>query len=150
MNFRFATYILIILIFGCWITSCEVSDNGDLDGYWYMTRLDSVESGKTVDMHNRQLTWSFQVNLMQTFDGSHDHWDSIMMFRFDHTGNQLIISDPFIYNRLEGDEFLDSTQYWKLKHYGINDIPTCFKVEKLNRKKMRLSDHVVRLYFEKR
>ena len=150
MNRRYAFNIVFALLLGFLLPSCEVSDNGDLDGFWYLTRLDSIQTGTTVDMHNRQLTWSFQMDLMQTFDGSQDHWDTITMFRFEHTGKQLIISEPFIYDRLNGDKFLTPDRYWEIRHYGINSVPDIFMVDKLNRKHLHVHDDVLRLYFEKR
>lgn len=144
--------ILAFLAATCLLSACEGSDNGDMDGMWHITRIDSLDSSASADIREDLKFWSFQGNLMQVFDYNETGWDSwrtVIMTRFNHANGQLIIHTPFIYNRLDGDIFLSEDSLYLLYPHGINCIPDTFTVEKLNRKKMQLSDDVVRLYFEK-
>jgi hypothetical protein len=133
----------------CLLSACECSDNGDLDGMWHITRVDSITNGASADVRKDLKFWSFQDKLVQLFNYHTDSSKEILMARFEHSDKLLIISTPFIYNRLDGDIFLSDDSLYLLYPHGINCIPDTFTVEKLNRKKMQLSDDVVRLYFEK-
>lgn len=134
-------------------SSCERIDNGPLDGMWMMTRMDSIATDKSQQTRSLRKAWSFQANLMQMFqypektDGH--EWDYPLMARFDYSGATMIISDPFFYDRMNGDRHLNADSIQYLLPFGINAIPDTFQVEKLDRKKMQLSNKVVRLYFEK-
>lgn len=141
--------ILLITLLGLGLTSCEVSDNGDLDGYWYLTQVDSLETNVSADMHNASITWSFQMDLMQVYQ-AHSN-DSTIMLRFDNNNNQtLTLTDPFIYNRMEGDQPITTERLYLLNKFGISDIPEIYIIEQLNSKKLRISNDKLRLYFEKR
>ncbi len=130
--------------------SCENSSNGDLDGFWYMTRMDSIQIGKSVDMHKERKSWSFQHNLMQVYSHNDRYeFKHTIMARFNHAGNRLIVSDPFIYDRMHGDIELTQDSIYRLTPYGINNVPDTFIIETLSDSKMQISDDVIRLYFDK-
>jgi len=132
------------------MTSCESSNNGDLDGMWYMTRIDSLQSGKTTNMRTAQRTWSFQGKLMQVYNYTdNSEYYHIIMSRFDNSNGLLIIHDPFIYNRMEGDITLTADSLYRLRPYGINSVPDTFVVEKMSDQKMQISDNYLRIYFDK-
>ena len=134
------------------LSSCEASDNGDLDGMWYLTAVDSLQAASDVhvSMKGKSHTWAFQADLVQFFNYDEDHWDGdILMGRFDCGGGQLIIRDPFIYDRMDGDRFLTLDTLPYLSAHGINSLPDTFAIERLDRRHLRISDHLVRLHFDK-
>ena len=49
----FVTTVVAALLMS--LASCEIetSDNGELDGFWHLERIDSLEKGKTVDCSNQ-------------------------------------------------------------------------------------------------
>lgn len=144
--FRFS---IILATLAMTLASCNVSDNGDLDGLWYLTRLDSLECGKSVDMRDQKISWSFQAKLCQVVDYKNENWKYPTMLRFVHQGNQLSFTEAFYYDRLEGDHFFTDEDVVKLATYGINALPQHFKVEKLSGHKLQVSDETLRLHFEK-
>lgn len=142
--------ILILPLLLVALSACESSDNGDLDGMWHITRIDSIGNGTSADIRKELKFWSFQDKLMQLFYYERDwEYKEILMTRFENSEGKMILSTPFIYNRLDGDIFLSADSFYLLQPYGINSMPDTFEVEHLDRKKMQLSDDVVRLYFEK-
>ena len=47
--------------------SCDIetSDNGNLDGFWQLTQIDSVAINKSVSMKESQIFWAFQTDVME-------------------------------------------------------------------------------------
>lgn len=143
-------YICILISIAISLSSCEKSNNGDLDGMWYMTRIDSLPTGKSVDARATRISWSVQGKLMQVYNYNDDtEYHHIIMSRFEKNDNKLIISDPFIYNRMEGDIFLTQDSLYKLRPYGINSLPDTFIIEQLSDQKLQIADDIIRLYFDK-
>lgn len=136
---------LVCLLF----SACNVSTGGDIDGLWYLTKLDSIQSGTSRPMRDEMISWSFQSKFVQVVNYKTEDWRSIIMMQFTHNDNQLELSDPFIYNRLDGDILLTPDSIYLLRPYGINDLNSTFKVEKLNSKTMCISDDILRLHFQK-
>ena len=130
-------------------TSCETIDNGDLDGFWLITQVDSLQVGASHKIREARMSWSFQAHLARLFNHNVDSKQTPFMMRFEHKDGLLIMTDPIIYNRMDGDVALtiDSVHY--LKPHFINSLPDTFHIETLNRTKMKIADDVVRLYFEK-
>ena len=144
--------MLLLGLSSAHFSSCTRIDNGDLDGLWLITQVDSLQTGTSDNVRENVRTWSFQNNLMQFYNQkgeNYDDWSMTMMGRFEHTNDMLIISDPFIYNRMEGNIHLtiDSVQY--LAPHYINSLPDTFYIEQLTSKKMRIADDVVRLHLIK-
>lgn len=140
---------MIIMVSVSGMSSCETIDNGDIDGFWIITQVDSLQQGTSHKIREQLKTWSFQANLARFFNYNEDTQKTPLMARFEQSNGNLILSEPFIYNRMEGDVLLtmDSTHY--LRPHFINSLPDTFRIEKLNRNKMKIADDVVRLYFEK-
>ncbi len=128
--------------------SCTIEhiDNGYLDGFWHMERVDTIGGG-ALDLSDETLFWAFQARLMHT-QGA----DESCYFRFKHSGDTLIISEPYLDHRHEDDENggdiqVTDTQY--ISPYGINNLVDTFKVEKLNNNDMILTTKALRLWFKK-
>ena len=129
------------------LTSCgmeiETSGNGDLDGFWNLTQVDSTATGVTADVHEQRLFWSVQHKLLQLSD--YQNQNPMCLLRFEKNGQQLTLSSPFFYNRDEGDQPIDDISV--LAPYGINAMPETFQIQKLNSSKMVLKTDIVTLYF---
>lgn len=127
------------------LASCEIetSSHGPLYAFWHLERIDSVGSGAQLDTKPQRLFWSFQANLLQLDDKDGTH-PSLLM-RFEHNGNTLRLYDPYLYNREEGDEPLDTAE--PLKPFGINTTDETFAIESLGSGKMVLLSPTVRLHF---
>ena len=68
-------------------TSCgdfiETSDNGDLDGYWQLSQVDTLANGVQVDMTSSKVFWGVQGKFLTMLD-THQAPSYGYMFRFEH------------------------------------------------------------------
>lgn len=130
-------------------TSCELetSGNGDLDGFWHLVQVDTLQTGGVNDTSKDLFFWSFQVNLLQLSDRSYQI--PIYMARFNHENGQLKVTQPCLYNRDEGNEMVTEENVKDISPYGLNALEETFRVEELSGSRMTLSNGTLRLYFKK-
>ena len=130
-------------------TSCELetSGNGDLDGFWHLVQVDTLQTGGVKDTSKDLFFWSFQVNLLQFSDRSYQI--PIYMARFNHDNGQLKVTQPCLYNRDEGNEMVTEENVKDISPYGLNALEETFRVEELSGSRMTLSNGTLRLYFKK-
>ena len=141
-------FFLLIFLFSLFtFTSCELetSGNGDLDGMWHIERMDSVIGGAQTDLKGERLYWSFQHKLLQ-LDDKNWIYPSVLM-RFEKRGSTLLLSEPYLYNREEGDEPLTDPSY--LFPFGINMLNDTFAIEKLKGDNFVITSKTVRLHLKK-
>lgn len=136
----YAAIALCLAMTGC---TLETSGNGDLDGYWQLSQLDSLRNGVTVDMRDSGIYWAVQVNLLRTskVDG-HAYF-----FRFDNKGDSLLLSEP--YRDLRDSSDIKVADAALLKPYGVNALSEGFAILSLDNDKMTLQSETLRLYFRK-
>ncbi len=134
-------FALIPMMF---FSSCEVemSDNGDLDGYWQLARVDTIGGG-SCEMVTSRVFWSVQMNLLEVSKvGSSKYF-----FRFKVTDDYLKVYDPYLSARNKGDVQVTDVQV--LKPYGIQGLEEDFKIERLDGKKMTICSEMLRLDFNR-
>lgn len=138
-----------VLAFSPMLTGCdlETSSNGNLDGFWHMVQVDTLNTGGVKDMSKDLVFWSFQMKLLELSD--HNDLNVIHMARFAHEGNALKVTQPCRYDLDLGNEMLTEEQLENIAKYGLNALEENFQVEHLNSSKMILSNGVLRLYFKK-
>jgi hypothetical protein len=122
----------------------ETSDNGKLDGMWHLTRIDTLATGRGVDMAKGRKYLSVQGSILQVHDA--DEGEKYM-FRFSHTENRLELSDARLNDRMQGDPMVSDVNV--LAPYGINSLNETFIVEKLTRKRLVLVSVKLRLEYRK-
>lgn len=129
------------------LTACdfETSDNGDLDGYWQLKQIDTLATNGTTDMRESGLFWAVQVRLLELRDIQSHNIN--ILFRFDHTGNQLRIYDPIADNRQISDSVI--TDLSTLQPYGIEHADETLTIEKLNSECMILTNQSYRFHLRK-
>lgn len=139
--------ILIATVVAFMFGSCEIEtlDNGDLDGMWHLTRIDTLATSATADMSSKSIYWSFQARLLELDDKSWEHQSLLM--RFEHNGATLRLYDPYIYDREDGDKALEDITL--LNPYGIVAPDETYTIERLNGSKMVLLSGTYRMYFTK-
>lgn len=129
------------------LSSCtiETSDNGDLDGFWHLTSVDTLSTGGVRDMSEELIFWSVQVNLLNTVDrqGSAGSY----FFRFERGESTLRLYSPCLDDRMSGDPEVTSPEV--LQPFGVNAIDETFNVERLTNSRMTLSSDELRLSFVK-
>lgn len=131
--------VISILTFA--FSSCKLytSDNGDLDGSWHLLSINEEA------VSHPDLYWNFQGHLLEIRDKSTDCGAFIL--RFSHEGNQLILSQPYIYDRTNGDKPLEDAAY--LQPFGIDNLKETFEVISLNHSRMTLKSATKTLTFRK-
>lgn len=147
--------IFIFAAIAC-LTSCELhtSNNGDLDNWWYLRQVDSLDVDKQVDYKDKRVFWGFIDHLMQT----ERIGGTMYIYRYDKTDATLRVYQPHINKNTLGDTLLWEKDLVNLKPHGLNMKPTSdgktfeetFIIEQLNSEKMVLlnESHTLRLHFQ--
>lgn len=118
----------------------ETSNNGKLDGNWYLTTIDSLSNGVSVDVTTDRKFLSVQGPLLVVRDIDETPQ---YMFRFTYTNNQLILSDARLNDREQGDPLL--TDPAVLQPFGINSQTDTFTVEFPNTNRLVLTNKILKL-----
>lgn len=127
--------------------SCEfeTSDNGNLDGMWHLTAVDTLTNGTTEDVSVKRIYWSVQNHLLMFDDKSGVNTN--MLLRFEHNGDSLRLYDPYIYDRDNGDHPLEDATL--LLPFGMNALEQTYHIERLSGSHLTLSTNELRLYLKK-
>ena len=148
---RISQYLIFsisaFLVFSFMSCELETSGNGDLDGFWHLVQVDTLQTGGVKDTSKDLFFWSFQVNLLQLSDRS--YIIPIYMARFNHENGQLKVTQPCLYNRDEGNEMVTEENVNAISPYGLNALEETFRVEELSGSRMTLSNGTLRLWFKK-
>lgn len=133
-----------------------MSENGDFDGLWQLSTIDSTGTGRTVDMRSSGEFWAVQVHLLEVRNTKGRHGNVI--FRFDQTGDSLKLRSPYYDESGEGGNNVKELEevtakhaeaVKKLKPYGI-DVPSQgYRLVTLDSDEMVLQKDDVRLCFRK-
>ncbi len=117
----------------------ETSDNGNFDGAWHMLRI----NGNTLEY--TQMYWNVQGNLLELRDKKDGN--GRFLLRFERNKGQLTLSNPYIYDRDNGDVTLQDSA--KLIPYGIDNLDEPFEIVTLNTSRMTLKSSTKKLDFRK-
>ena len=142
-RFFYTTVITFILF----LSSCELetSDNGKLDGFWHLERIDTLSTGGVKDLAASRLFWSFQGKMMMVSDKDSRNAECIL--RFENRGDSLLLYNPILSDRTHGDVVITDSSI--LNAYGINKVEERFRLEELSHSKMSLTNHKYRLFLRK-
>ena len=148
MKQKVTRYIIgaFFFLFMC-LTSCsiETDGSGGLEGYWHLVKVDTVETGRSADLSEHLLFWSFQVHMMEGVDRQGMY--SSILFRFEKDENLLRLYEPRLHDPAAGDPTIDDLSY--LIPFGINDKEETFTIEQSSGSRMTLYNGILRLYFRK-
>ncbi len=135
--------MVVVALAGC---SMDTSHNGALDGYWKLKTVDTLSTGGTCNLNDASIFWSVQKDLLTVRDNN-DPTNREYVFRFQHAGGTLKLSEGQRYDRNNGNVDVDDPSV--LSPYGINHQPETFKVDHLTHRVMTLSTEELRLSFKK-
>ena len=127
-------------------TSCtfDVSDNGDLDGYWQLTAVDTLSNQKCVNMCDSGIFWAVQFEKLVT---SSVNPVSEIIFNFKQTPDSLTLSNPYVLYRDSSD--IKITNPDGLRKYGVNNLEERFRIVRLDDSRMILETEMLRLNFRR-
>jgi len=140
-SFLLCTLCVLLSLASC---KLETSNNGQLDGFWKLTRVDTLATGGVLDLSEQGIFWSVQMNLLSVEDKYQEDARPIL-FRFDHSGGKLTLSEPRESYQYTGDKDVEDIK--KLQPFGINQLKETFTVETLNSSHLYLSTPTLRLSF---
>lgn len=129
----------------------EISDNGDFDGFWHLTRVDSITTGASTDLSSYHLFWGVNFDLIKLQNNSENVAGNFFA-RFEKNRNTLRLYD---FRDASSGASAGETQDTliasptPLLYYGINSLDITFNIEKLTNSRMTLSTDSVRLVFVK-
>lgn len=141
-------YIIIAIISltvsfsGC---TLEMSENGDLDGFWNLRQIDTIATQRKADVTNERIYWSIQLNMIDVRFVDDKYKECVM--KFEKEGDTITINTPCYFNHTDGDVLLTDEE--PLRPYGINSLNESFVIEHLNSSHMTLRSDKLRLYFKK-
>lgn len=129
------------------VSSCELetSGNGDLDGMWRLTSVDTISTGRSRDMRDERIFWAFQNKLLELDDKAHGRQS--VLFRFERNGGTLRLYNPYMYDRENGDKPADDVK--NLEPFGVEALEVSYTVESLGGSRMVLRSENIRLQFRK-
>lgn len=137
--------LMVLLVASCTI---DASDNGDLDGYWHLERVDTIATGGVRNLSDTTVFWSVEHKLIELRDTG-----ALFFFRFGQTADSLTLHSPYI-NYLDqnvsgqGSDYpLDSAS--RLGVFGIEGLEVHYKKESLSSSRMVLRSQKLRLHFRK-
>ena len=100
MKTSLTRFFLIISVISL-MTAChmESSENGHLDGFWHLVRVDTLTTeGKIVgtsDLSQDYFFWAFQFQLLSVRNTQKSPEEYFL--RFQRQGDELVLSHPFQY-----------------------------------------------------
>lgn len=143
---------LAILMTGGMLASCELntSDNGKLDGFWHLERVDTLATGGYTDLSQQRRFWAVQAKLINMRDADYDNRG--YYFRFKQTSDSLILKEPYgnhwHEDQKDGGD-VPVTDVEELTRYGVNNLEEHYHKESLTGSHMTLKSKTLRLFFTK-
>ncbi|MBR1462491.1 MAG: lipocalin-like domain-containing protein [Prevotella sp.] len=139
--------IIVLSVLMAALASCEleVSDNGNLDGFWHLEKVDTLQTGGTSDLSDRLLFWSVQMNLLELSDRSEGN--GFLLLRFEQNDGSLHVHTPTRFDGKNTDLPIDDLQ--QLAPFGIQSLDETFRIIMLSSGRMVLEGDRLRLSFSK-
>ena len=146
MKTSLTRFFLIISVISL-MTAChmESSDNGHLDGFWHLVRVDTLSTGGTSDLHQDYFFWAFQFQLLSVRNTQKSPEEYFL--RFQRQGDELVLSHPFQYVLQGKDAPVENIDL--LRPFGINDQEERFRIVHLSSRRMTLQNHFLVLTMQK-
>lgn len=125
------------------LTSCELrtSDNGKMEGFWILDKVDTLSTGGSCNVLEQINTWSFQFDLLELRNIRNE---KDYVCRFSYTADSLIVSE--IYGTASDLKVTDAKE---LSCFGIDSIPAHYHIDYLTDEHMCLSGDNMKLYLKK-
>lgn len=138
--------LLSLMLVTTFFSSCEfeMSSNGELDGFWQLTAIDTLATGSRCDMHASKIYWAVQMHLLEIQDKK--NVNQYILMRFKNTGDSLILSSPYYNDRDASDVLITDENV--LKPYGLSDLTTRYAMT-LHKDKLILQSETLRLFFQR-
>ena len=151
MKTSLTRFFLIISVISL-MTAChmESSDNGHLDGFWHLVRVDTLSTDTlsivgTSDLSQDYFFWAFQFQLLSVRNTQKSPEEYFL--RFQRQGDELVLSHPFQYVLQGKDAPVENIDL--LRPFGINDQEERFRIVHLSSRRMTLQSNFLVLTMQK-
>ena len=151
MKTSLTRFFLIISVISL-MTAChmESSDNGHLDGFWHLVRVDTLSTDTlsivgTSDLSQDYFFWAFQFQLLSVRNTQKSPEEYFL--RFQRQGDELVLSHPFQYVLQGKDAPVENIDL--LRPFGINDQEERFRIVHLSSRRMMLQNKFLVLTMQK-
>ena len=151
MKTSLTRFFLIISVISL-MTAChmESSDNGHLDGFWHLVRVDTLSIDTlsivgTSDLSQDYFFWAFQFQLLSVRNTQKSPEEYFL--RFQRQGDELVLSQPFQYVLQGKDAPVENIDL--LRPFGINDQEERFRIVHLSSRRMTLKNNFLVLTMQK-
>ena len=151
MKTSLTRFFLIISVISL-MTAChmESSDNGHLDGFWHLVRVDTLSTDTlsivgTSDLSQDYFFWAFQFQLLSVRNTQKSPEEYFL--RFQRQGDELVLSHPFQYVLQGKDAPVENIDL--LRPFGINDQDERFRIVHLSSRRMTLQNKFLVLTMQK-
>lgn len=126
----------------------SISANGDLDGMWCLTQVDTLATGTAIPYRDQRVFWSFASDIMSVRQMPvTSHGEFICHFQAD--GGTLLMSDLYVSDRVNGDSLVSADSLHIVHPLGINRLHEQFAIHELSGNRLTLKGSILKLYFEK-
>lgn len=127
-------------------TACtiETSGNGDLDGFWHLTNVDTLATGGITDYSQKQVFWSFQGKMYKMRDFS---TGIAVIGYFTRHDDSLFIANVYRDDRMYDDPPIKDVA--ELYVYGVDAINEHYSIVYLSSSRMTLKSTTLELEFKK-
>lgn len=150
MKMKKLTYLIYLFLLGLSLSACEMetSDNGNLDGFWQLSAVDTLSNGRSADMRQSGIYWGVQVNLISI---KHLKKSQSFLFQFEMKDGRLKLMSPMKDARPIASEVSDERvmEPMELKCIGFKHLEEEFEVLQLTGSRMTLQNEHLRMYFRK-
>lgn len=138
-----ATIAAVFMLAAC--DNFHASDNGDLDGLWQLTSVDTLSTGNSADVREQGIYWAVQAKLLKIRDVRNIAIP--VYFRFSLHDNTLTLSEPVADNRPISDSII--TDVNTIRYYGLSHLTETLQVLHLSSGSMTLQSELLRMRFRK-
>ena len=128
------------------VQSCDLerSDNGDYDGLWQLTAVDTIATNGHKDMLESNISWCIQGSLLELM---YINTGYSYFCRFNQADGVLTIDGLRKWSKDEQDPLV--TDVTDVQRFGVNDLPEQFQILTINKGTMVLQSPLLRLNFRK-
>lgn len=134
------SFACVLMLMGC---DVETSDNGQLDGFWLLERVENAQGAKdegAVLAPQTEVYWGIQHRLLNARSGSLS-----VVCQFTYTGDSLLLGQPYLDDRDYGDAVVTDVKV--VQPLGIHSLDARYAVRHLTASSLVIADNKHTLHF---
>lgn len=141
---------ILLLMLSLLAASCQKYEDSDLLGQWQLLEMTRTDDGVAVSKKAGQITWSFQLGLLQVraLNEETGSVGDVFLGLYSEAGDSLFIPATYFHYRDRDSLYTDPAQTI-LEPYGIKGNTARFAIEVLSSNTLQLSSAFCLLRFRK-